>query len=172
MSRIDSAPPYRVEGPVTSIAELAKSKPGLVTQLSADQIAELKLHDEQAQAREAASQRYAEQNPSKIFAQVLVQGKVFATVWDSGSAGTQYAIPGLSEGNAGVDLARRRVADIVKAVGGQVSYANFQAPAGPAPAVVPESALPKVTARGLNDMVQDMNWALTRSRMSIDDPSK
>lgn len=171
MSRIDPPSPYRIQGPVTSIAELAKSKPGMVTAFTAEQVAEFKLHNEQMQAREAASQAYAEQNPSKIFAQVRVRGEVVATVWDSGSAGTQHAMS-LSEGPAGLRLARTRLAEIVKEVGGQVSYSNFEVPPGPAPAVVPESALPRVTARALNELLQEMRWEVERARMGTDEPGK
>ncbi len=175
MTRIDSASSYRVQGPVMSIAELAKTKPGFVIPASPEQIAELKLHDEQTQAREAATTRYAEQHPDHIYAQVIVDGKVFATVYDSGIAGTAYAIADLSEDGSGLDLAKKRLGEIVKAVHGQVVYSGFQPPPGPAPSTMSEEAeraLPKVTARGLGQIMQDMDWALARSRMAADDTSK
>ena len=175
MTRIDSTSSYRVQGPVISIAELAKTKPGFVIPASPEQIAELKLHEEQMQAREAAVARYAEQHPSSIYAQVIVDGKVFATVYDSGFTSTEYAIAGLSEDYAGLGLAKRRLGEIVKAVDGQIVYSGFQPPPGPAPSTMSEEAeraLPKVTARGLSQIMQDMDWALARSRMAAADTTK
>jgi hypothetical protein len=172
MSRIDSASPYRVQGPVTSFAKLAKTKPGFAIPATPEQIEELKLHEQQSQAREAAAVRYAEQHPDKIYAQVIVNGSVFATVYDSGSAGTQYAIPGLSEDGSGLALAKKRLDEIVQAVQGRVVYDNFVPPLGPPPSTVPESALPQVTARNLADMARDMDRALARSRMAAEDATK
>jgi hypothetical protein len=82
MSRIDSPPSFRVQGEVTSLGKMAKEKPGFAIAATAGQIAELTLHEEQTQAREAAAVRYADQNPDKIYAQVVVEGKVMATVYD------------------------------------------------------------------------------------------
>jgi hypothetical protein len=167
MTRIDSTSPYRVQGSVISVAELAKQKPGFVIAATPEQVEELKLHDEQSQAREAAVAQYAEQNPSKIFGQVLVRGEVIATVYDSGSAETQQDIDGLqlTEEGSGLELARTRLGEIMQAVKGQVIYSNFVARQGPAPAVMQEAALPQVTARSLNQMAREMDWALMRSRM-------
>ncbi len=173
MSPIDSANPYRVQGPVTSVAELAKSKPGMVIAATAEQKAELALFEQQTQARQAASDSQAAANPSKIFAQIIVDGKVFGTIHDSGSAGTQYAMSGLSEGDAGLDLAKTRLREILQAVkGSHAIYSGFAPLAGPAPAVIDESRLPKVTARSLADMAQDMSWALTRARIEADEAAK
>lgn len=170
MSRIDTSSPYRVQGPVISFAELAKTKPGLVIPMPPEQMEELKLHDQQTQAREAAAASYAAQHPDKIYAQVIVNGSVFATVYDSGTAGTQYVIPGLSEDGSGLELAKKRLGEIVRAVKGQVVYDNFVPPLGPAPSTLPESALPQVSARGLADMAHEL--ALARSRMAAQDISK
>jgi hypothetical protein len=167
MSSINSSSAYRVQGGVTTATEIAKQKPGFVTAATAEQVQELKLHDEQTQARAAAVAHYAEQNPSKIFGQVMVNGKVIATVYDSGSAETQQNIPGLKlteEGN-GLELARTRLKEISQAVKGQVIYSDFVPQQGPAPALAQETALPQVTARSLNQMARDMDWALMRSRM-------
>lgn len=172
MTRIDTASPYRVQGKVTSIAEFAKDKPGMITASTAAEVAEMKLHEQQTEARRAASDRYARENPSKIYAQVFVKGEVFATIYDSGHTGTKYAIP-LTENGEGLDLAKTRLAEVMKAVkGGEVRFSNFEVPPGPPPAVVPESALPKVTARSLSEMIGDLDWQLARSRMPLEDSSK
>lgn len=170
MSTINASSAYRVQGNVMKIADIAKEKPGFVIPATEAQIQELKLHDEQTRQREAAVAQYAEQHPSKIFGQVIVNGEVIATVYDSGSAETQQQIAGLTltEDGSGLDLARTRLDEITKAVKGQVIYSNFVPRPGPAPAVVPESALPQVTARNLNQMAREMDWALMRSSMIND----
>lgn len=173
MTRIDSANPYRVQGTIISFAELAKTKPGFIIAATPEQIAELKLHEEQMQAREAATARYAAENPSNIYAQVIVDGKVFATVYDSGFTSTQYAIAGLSEDFAGLGLAKRRLGEIVKAVEGQIVYSGFQPPPGQPPSTMTEAAeraLPQVTARGLSEIMQEM--MLARAHASAGDTSK
>lgn len=170
MSTINASSIYRVQGNVMKIADIAKEKPGFVIPATEEQIQELKLHDEQTRQREAAVAQYAEQHPSKMFGQVIVNGEVIATVYDSGSAETRQQIAGLklTEDGSGLDLARTRLDEITKAVKGQVIYSNFVTRPGPASAVVSESALPQVTARSLNQMAREMDWALMRSRM-IDD---
>ena len=60
MSRIDSTPSFRVQGEVISLGKLAKEKPGFAIPATAEQVAELKSHDEQSQAREAAAVAPAE----------------------------------------------------------------------------------------------------------------
>lgn len=84
MSSIDSASPYRVQGPATSFGELAKTKPTIATPMPEEFIAELKLHEEQVEARRRAQFEYGRANPDQIYAQVSLNGKVVATVYDSG----------------------------------------------------------------------------------------
>lgn len=169
MSSIDSTKSFPVYGTVISIAELAKTKPGLIRAASAEQIAELSLYEQQVQAREAATARYAQEHPDHIYAQVVVNGEVMATVYDSGIAGTVQNIPGLklTENGQGLDLAKTRLAEIMRAIPGQVIYDHFVQPPGPAPSSnIPESAIPKVTARSLSQMLNDMDWDLARARMA------
>eukprot|EP01034_Spumella_vulgaris_P040366 gene40366-49921_t len=163
MSRIESSNSFRVQGPVTSIAELAKEKPGFVIAATPGQVAELKLREAQMQAREAAAVRHARDNPDPVYAQIVSNGKVVATVYASGSAGTVQDLGiKLAEDGYGLPLAKTRLAELSKALGGEIVYAK-----GPvkAPAPLLESDLPQVTARGLNDMVHDFEWALARARM-------
>ena len=174
MSRIDSPNPYRVQGEVISIAELAKTRPGMIRAATAEQIAEMSLYEQQTREREAAVARYAQEHPANIYAQVVVDGKVMATVYDSGIAGTVHNVPGLklTEDGEGLSLAKTRLAEIMRAIPGKVIYDNFVPPDGPAPSTIPESAIPKVTARHLGQILQDMDWDLARTRMANDESIK
>jgi hypothetical protein len=174
MSRIDSSNPYRVQGPVTSIAELAKNKPGFVVPATAAQIDELQSHQAQSEAREAAGARQTAQNADPIYAQVVLDGEVVATVYASGIAATQQTIPGLklTEDGQGKALAKTRLDEIMKAIPGAAIYDNFVRPASAPSSAIAEAAPPTVTARGLNDMVRDLDWDLARSRMTLDDALK
>lgn len=84
MSSIDSASPYRVQGPATSFGELAKTTPTTATAMPEEFVAELKLHEEQVEARNRARFAYVRENPDQIYAQVSLDGKVVATVYESG----------------------------------------------------------------------------------------
>ncbi|KQV82324.1 hypothetical protein ASD15_09785 [Massilia sp. Root351] len=163
MSRIESSNSFRVQGPVASIADLAKDKPGFVLPATPEQVAELQLREAQMQAREAAAVRHARDNPDRVYAQIVTNGEVVATVYASGAAGTVHKLGvKLTQDGYGLPLATTRLAELSKATGGEIVYAK-----GPvaAPAPLMESDLPQVTARGLNDMVQDFEWALARARM-------
>jgi len=123
---------------------------------------ELKLWETQIRAREEANERYAMQHPDKVYAQVVVNGKLTATVYDSGVASTPYQMPGLPDNGSGSDLAEARLAYIAKATGGKVIRSGFFPEAGGSYRGAPESALPRVTARNLGQILQDM---LMRSRI-------
>lgn len=99
---------YRITSTAASIAELAKNRPGIVVKATDEQIAELKLHDEQVQAREEANRRYAEQHPVKVYGQVVVDGELFATVYESGGAMTSPPMKMSNEG-LGTNLAETRL---------------------------------------------------------------
>ncbi|MBC7858621.1 MAG: hypothetical protein H7Z39_07525 [Burkholderiaceae bacterium] len=125
MTSISSASPYRVLGPVISIAELAKTRPGMVIPATQAEIAEEKLYHEQFQARLDAIGHYTEQHPDKVYAQVIVDSKVVATVYESGSANTRDRISRLTENGSGLDLAKKRLEDILREVKGKVIYSDF-----------------------------------------------
>ncbi|MFK3738860.1 hypothetical protein [Massilia sp. TN1-12] len=131
MATINASSAYRVQGTVMNVSEMAKQKPGFVMAATAEQVQELARHDQQMQQRAAAQQ--AQQQTSKIFGQVIVNGEVIATVYDSGSAQTQQDIAGLklSEEGEGLTLAQTRLDEITRAVKGQVIYSNFVPPKGP-----------------------------------------
>lgn len=171
MSRIDS---YRVQGTIISFAELAKKKPDIAVAATTAQIDELELHGKQVAAREAAGAHYAARHPDQIHAQIVADGKVVATVYRSGTTVTQRDISGLelSETGQGVALAQTRLAELLQAVPGKVIYSDFQAPPMPPSSNLPDPAVPAVTARGLTDMVRDMDWSLARARMAVDPQPK
>ena len=122
MSSINSTSQYRVQGTVISIAEMAKSRPGMVRQATDEQIAEHKAWEEQSQLRREAVDRYAKAHPNPVVGQVLVNGEVFATVFSPGGYATAHAMPGLSE----ADLSPAdRLAEIARAVKGEIIYSDF-----------------------------------------------
>jgi hypothetical protein len=174
MSRIDSKPSFRVQGEVTSLGKMAKEKPGFAIPATAGQVAELKLYEEQTQAREAAAVRHADQNSDKIYAQIVVEGKVMATVYDSGFTATEQSVPGLklTEDGQGLALAKTRLDELMKAMPGTVIYGDFVPQLHAPSSGIPESSLPKVTARSLGEMAQEMSWNHARARMAAADVDK
>jgi len=166
MSSIDSFSPYRVQGTIASMAELAKKKPDMVYKMPDELVAEAQLHDEQLAARREANLRYAQQYPDKIYAQVTAGGKIVATVFDFGVTHFHEGTYGasLTEEGEGLALANARIEDILKAVKGEVSYDNFVAPDMGVARGAPEAALPKLTARSLMQIMQDLDWQLVRAQ--------
>ena len=168
MSRIEGSASFRVQGPVTSIGQLVEQKKMVAFKLPEHLQAELALHEQQVVAREDANRAAAAANPDKVFAQIVENGQVVAMVYDSGSAYTRQNVPGLklTEDYAGQSLADRRLAELMRAVPGKVIYDNFLSLPGQTSANdiksssrVDQSQLPKVTARGLSDMVDEINAA-------------
>ena len=123
---------------------------------------ELKLWEAQTKVREEVAERYAGQHPDKVYGQVVVNGKPFATVYDSGGSETPYQMPGMPSDGSGSGLAEARLAYIAKATGGKVIRSNFFPTLGGSYSSVPESELPRVTVRSLDQILQDM---IMRSRI-------
>jgi hypothetical protein len=171
MSRIDSASPYRVQGTVISIAELAKTKPGLVHAASADQLAQIKPHEEQPEARKAATAHYAAEHSDQIHAQVVFNAKVMAAVYDAGATIAHQNVPGLKliENGEGMALANAGLDELMQAIPGKVIYDNFVPPLKAPSSNMPESVLPAVAVRGLVDLMRDMGRDLARSRTMLDE---
>lgn len=158
--RAASTKNFRVEGPVYRLEDLAKSKgrPLFSMKMTEDQIKESKLHDEQVQARSLINASYAEAHPYKPIGQVLVDGKLFATVYDSGAFGTAYRMAGLGD----QDLSpTARLEEIARAVKGEIIYSNLFPDSGAGGAGAPEWMLPPVTARSLSEiLVQEIAPAM------------
>lgn len=154
--------PYRITGPGMSMTEALERNGGKgVIKATPEQIAEMALYDQQMQARQAAAARYVAIHPDQVYGQVVVGGKLFATVYESGSAVTPHAMR-MTENGSGTALANARLAEIAKAAGGQVIYDHFFPTPANVGGVVPESALPPVTARShqeiLMALLQEMQY--------------
>lgn len=174
MSRIESSTSFRIQGPVTSIGQMVEQKQMVAFKLPEHLQAELALHDQQVEARLEANRAAAAANPDKVFAQIVKNGQVVAMVYDSGTAFTQQNMPGLklTEDFAGQSLADRRLAELMSAVPGTVIYDNFLPLPGQTSASdiksssrVDQSLLPKVTARGLGDMTEEIAAARDAAMM-------
>ena len=175
MSRIDAASSFRVQGEVISFAELAKNKPGFAIRATDEQIQEMKLHDAQMQAREAAAQKYATEYPDRVYAQVFVNGQLAGWVHESGGAATvQNNVPGLhfTEDGSGLDLAKTRLAEMLKAFPASATVKYLDLPPRDEPFGGLESMLPPVTARGLSQFADEMSWNLARTRMEAETGGK
>lgn len=168
IDNVSSVNQFRVQGPLISLAESIKTKPGLVRQMTETQIKEDKLYQEQTRLREEAVNRWAEEHPAKIFGQVVVDGKLFATVYDSGSAATRYRVT-MTDNGSGEELARARLADIARAVKGEVRYSNFMPDfSGPGSHPMPDevaATLPKITARPFGGFLEELETAADQARM-------
>lgn len=136
--------------------------PSTAVKMTDAEMNEVKLWEEQTRARAEANERYAMEHPDKVYAQVTVNGKLFATVYDSGVITTPHQMAGLPDNGSGAALAEARLAHIAKAVGGKVIRSDFFPTEGGSSRGAPESELPRVTARSLDQILQDM---LMRSRV-------
>lgn len=150
-----STSPYRVEGQVHTVKEMAEIKgvPLLAVKMTDAQISELKLREQQEVAREIVNFNYAKAHQYQPVGQVLVNGEVFATVYDAGGFEMAHALPGLS--NASLSPAER-LAEIAKAVKGEVITSDLLPTlggwSGPG---APESKLPPLTARSLQEIMEE-----------------
>lgn len=109
----------RDEGSRTGLAEAMQANPDIVRPLSPEEMAAMRAMETPSAPAEA--------RPERIYGQVLVHGKVFATVFESGIALMDRDVPGLSGGGAGTGLAQARLREIAQAVGGEVRRNAFLA---------------------------------------------
>lgn len=143
---------YRVTGPVRRFSEMLKENGGnlVAIKMSDEQIAESELHEQQLKAREQVNFNYAKSHQYQPVGQVFVKGELVATVLDSGGYETSANL-GLSEAMLSP---HERLAEIARAVNGEISYADFvplDSWSGPS---APESMLPPLTARSLMEIFQ------------------
>ena len=174
MSSINFTSPYRVQGTVNSVAELVKAQncPGIQKRTEA-QINEGKAWEEQTRLRNEAVKRYADAHPNPIIGQVLVGGKVFATVFSPGGVEMAHALPGLSDAQLSPE---DRLAEIARAVRGEIKLSDFLPTLGGRYSTIPDevaATFPKVTARPLGGhlemtsaLEQEMQQAVERARMT------
>lgn len=145
---------YRVEGPVYSIEDMVKSKgrPLIAVKMTEAQINEVKLREQQEKARENVNFNYAKAHQYQPIGQVIVNGKLVATVSDAGSFESPQVIPNLSDQSLSP---ADRLAEIARAVKGEIIYSNFLPTMGGwmGPSA-PESALPPITARSMSEILE------------------
>lgn len=165
---VHSASPFRVEGPVYTLKEMAEIKgvPLLAYKMTDAQASELKLHEQQKVAREIVNFNYAKAHQYQPVGQVLVNGEVFATVFDAGGIEMAHALPGLS--NMQQLSPADQLAEIAKAVNGKVITSDLLPTlggwSGPS---APESMLPPLTARSLQEiMEEEIRPAMEKERLA------
>ena len=148
-----SADAYRVAGPVYRISDMVEisGKALVAVKLTDAQLAEIKLHDQQVAAREQANLSYALAHQYQPVGQVLVNGRLVATVLDSGAYELSSSIRGLSEASLSP---QERLAEIARAVNGKISYSDFVATGSWSGASAPEAMLPPLTARSLMEILE------------------
>lgn len=153
-NNVHSTSQFRVEGQVYSIEDMVKSKgrPLIAVKMTEAQVNEVKLREQQEKARENVNFNYAKAHQYQPIGQVIVNGKLVATVSDAGSVESPHAIPNLSEQSLSP---ADRLAEIARAVKGKIIYSNFLPTAGGwmGPSA-PESALPPITARSMNEIFE------------------
>jgi hypothetical protein len=126
--------------------------------MSEAQIQEVARREIEERRNEALNLEYAYENRHATVGQVLVNGRLFAEVNDSGGYITESAIPGLNEQ---LSDPRQRIKEIASKLAGrgtvEIKYQDF-APgwdgwSGPS---APQSMLPVFTARSLQEIMQDL----------------
>ncbi|MDQ7735385.1 hypothetical protein QT231_22010 [Halomonas sp. SpR1] len=75
------------------------------------------------QKHAAQQARNADNAPENLFAEIKVNGKVVAKVWDSGLAQTPRDLQ-LSTNGGGLPLAQERAEQIAKELGGEINYST------------------------------------------------
>jgi len=165
---VHSSSQFHIDGPVYSLEDIAKSKgrPLVAYKMTDAQIAETRLREQQDMAREIANFNYAKTHQYQPEGQVLVNGKVFATVFDSGSFEMAHALPGLSDKSLSP---ADRLAEIARAVKGQIISSDLQPTLGGwSGASAPESMLPPITARSFREIFDQEIWpAMERDRLAL-----
>ncbi|TFH87037.1 hypothetical protein EQG41_09305 [Billgrantia azerbaijanica] len=92
-----------------------------ITKLSAKQVAAL-----DKALNPAPPQREADNSPEKLYAEITVNGKVVAKVWETGIVGLPNAHAGLADrlSDSGANLAQERTQQIAEALGGTIHYTD------------------------------------------------
>lgn len=143
-SRISTS--LRIEGTVHSFAEILKALdlPIFGKEFNEDQLNEIKLREQQEEARYQAGFEYAQAHPYYPAGQVVVGDKLVATVFEDGSYETRRQFS-LSDNDASPES---KLEALAKAFHGKVIHSDFQPVLTALPGrVAPEAALPPITAR-------------------------
>lgn len=162
-SSINSANSFRVQGTVNSIDELSKNKPGMARKMTEIEVSALKEFDEQLRLNDLSAE--SQLKSDNIYGQVLVNGKVFATVYESGIAEMLQDVSGLTSDGSGLSIAKARLQEIAQAVKGEIRNSDFLPGQGGryAPRIGLNSDL-ESAQRKANEVLQAMDWEVMRSR--------
>jgi hypothetical protein len=166
----------RMLGRAVCAGDVMKANPDVVfsrQMTPAEKQAAQELEKRQLLEELAAAKRQPDNDPEKIYAQVVVNGKVVATIYDSGVTESEGAIPRLTEEGHGLSLAKARLKDILQVVHGQVKYSNFlptmaERSAPEIKNLALEAARSRVEAleQALQALIQDM----ARTRLNLSTP--
>lgn len=126
--------------------------------MSEAQIQEVARRELEERRNEAINLEYAYEHQYKTVGQVLINGKLFAEVNESGGYTTESALSGLNEQ---VTDPRQRVKEIANKLAGQgtveIKFKDFvpgwNGWSGPS---APQSMLPAFTARSLQEILQEL----------------
>ncbi|WP_263773091.1 hypothetical protein [Propionivibrio soli] len=151
---------YRLDGEAHSLMDYANAK-GALYKMTDAQVAEIKLREQQEQSRQAANLAYAQSHAYNTVGQVFVNGQLLASVDESGGYYLAHNIGGLSAADMS---ASERLAEIAKAVGGEIRTSNFEDTGGWSGPGAPESSLPAITARSLQEILEQDVLPLTRTK--------
>jgi hypothetical protein len=126
VTSITNAPrEYRIQGPVRSLAEAVKENPNVVVHRdSAEETLAFNKAMAERQSRIEAAQQ-APATPEKIAGQVIANGEVVATVFESGIAITKNSMAMPNDAPPGPELAKARLTAIAKAVQGSIRQSDF-----------------------------------------------
>lgn len=117
---------YRIQGPGLSGLEAIKNNPNAVVHIPTESEKQaFKALEEQERLAEEASQKQLRENPDKIFGQVIVNGKVFATVYDSGVTEMTHGMSLPNNASTPLELAKARLNAIAKSVKGEIRHSDF-----------------------------------------------
>lgn len=125
MNSITNGPrDFRIQGPVRTLTDALKENPGVLVHMDTPEEKQaFKVMDEQ-QSRLEDAQRLP-QKQEKIVGQVVANGEVVATVFESGAAITKNSIAMPNDAPAGPELAKARLGAIAKSVQGSIRQADF-----------------------------------------------
>lgn len=155
-----SANSFRIDGPIYTLEEIVSSKGGklIAYKMTDSQVNEVKLRGEQEKARETANFKYAQAHQYQPVGQIIIDNKVFATVYDSGSFELARSLPGLSENTLSP---ADRLAEIARRVNGEIITSDLLPTMGGwSGASAPESMLPPLTARSLQEILMQDIWPI------------
>jgi hypothetical protein len=147
---------YRIQGPVRTLSEALKDNPNVLVQMDTPQQA-FKVMDEQQSRLEDAQRLPQEQD--RIVGQVVANGEVIATVFESGVAITRHSMALPNDAPAGPELAKARLSAIAKSAQGSIRQSDFLPMAGVAlDGVARQGAGLEEARRQVDETLQAILW--------------